>query len=126
MRNALTTLAVLVLAGLAVPLLADATMSRETPVDPQSKMEIVLVARASHEPHDTLTEMARTLFVGCRLQASSRLEEDGFRHLAEDRYRFVIAPSLNESDRRQLHGCLEDARVQHLQADVLSMREFTR
>ncbi len=124
MRSALAWLAVLLVAGVGIPVLAEATMSRRTPVDPDSAMEVVLRVRISHEPENSAIEMARTLFAGCRLQVPATVDETGFKRLGSDRFRFVITPGLNQSDRRQLHGCLEDARLQHVQANVLHMREI--
>ncbi len=126
MRHLAAWLGFLLFVGIAIPILANATMSKRTPVDEGSTMEVIMTARISHEPQNSIGEMARTLFATCRLQVPAVVHEEGFRRLATDRFRFVIQPSLNESDRRQLHGCLEDSRLQHLQADVIAIREISR
>jgi hypothetical protein len=46
-----------------------------------------------------------------------------FTDLGEGRYRFHLDPSLDDADRRQLRGCLEDARVDHFLAEVESLRD---
>lgn len=124
MRRVVVWMAFLLVTGSAIPMLAEATMSKKSPVPRGSRLEVVLNAETSHEPKNTAAEMARTLFAGCRLQVPARVAESGFEELGGNRFRFVLEPTLNDSDRRQLHGCLEDARLQHLQADVLSMGDL--
>ncbi|MDP9072435.1 MAG: hypothetical protein M3N68_14350 [Actinomycetota bacterium] len=70
--------------------------------------------------------MTRALFMACRLQVTVDLVEQAFERVSPSAFRFVVQPALNESDRRQLHGCLEDARLEHLQLDVLAMRQLPR
>lgn len=117
--------AVVVLLGvvaIGVQRLALATMSRDTPTDPRSRSEIVVRAVAVREPEYGLLEMTRALLLACRLQVTVDLVEREFEQVSNDTFRFMVQPSLNESDRRQLHGCLEDARLEHLQLDVVAMR----
>lgn len=106
--------------------LALATMSRDVPTDPGSRTEVVVEADAVREPHYGLLEMTRALFMACRLQVTVDLVEQAFERVSPSAFRFVVQPALNESDRRQLHGCLEDARLEHLQLDVLAMRQLPR
>lgn len=124
MRRGVLLIAVLVVSGFAIDALADATMSRETPVDPSSHLEVVIEARVVREPNMSLHDVLYALVTTCRTQVDARADDAGLVEIDDDRFRIVITPAVNESDRRQLHGCIEDARVQHLQAEVLSMRQL--
>lgn len=126
MRRLLLAMVGLVVAGLAVVRLAELTMSRNTPVDPDSRMAVVAkVHTKGHTPYSRL-QMGRALFLTCRLEVNTNLVADAFEIIGPGTFRFVIRPALNESDRRQLHGCLEDARVDQLQVDVLDIDRLSR
>lgn len=62
--------------------------------------------------------MVRALVDVCRLEVYADLITTD--RLDADEFLLMLSP-LNDSDCRQLHGCLEDTRVQHLQLDVLRM-----
>lgn len=117
-RGVVPGLVVLVLA-VGILMLRDATMSRETPVDEQRDLAVQVRAHVLDEPPGVITGMVRALVDVCRLEVYTKLVAAD--RLDADEFRFVLSPTLNDSDRRQLHGCLEDARVQHLQLDVLRM-----
>jgi hypothetical protein len=40
--------------------------------------------------------------------------------VGEDRFRAVLSPALDETNRRQFRGCVEDWTVDQLQTDELS------
>jgi hypothetical protein len=101
--------------------LREATLSTHGRVDPDSRVEIVLDARSRHrEFRQTLPEMVEALVLACRLEVSSdvvgpiRAEGDG-------RFRAVLQPALDETNEKQLRGCLEDWTLDSLRADVVSM-----
>lgn len=105
--------------AVGILVLRDATMSRETPVDERRDLAVQVRAQVVDEPPGVLPGMVRALLDVCRLEVDADLVV--FDSVDADEFRFVLSPTLNESDRRQLHGCLEDARIQHLQLDVLRM-----
>jgi hypothetical protein len=117
-RGVVPGLVMLVLAA-GILMLRDATMSRATPVDEQRDLAVQVRAHVTDEPPEVVPGMVRALVDLCRLQVYTDLVAAD--RLDADEFRFVLSPTLNDSDRRQLHGCLEDARVQHLQLDVLRM-----
>lgn len=105
----------------AVFALRDATLSTHQPVADGS--EVVVVVRSSThggEPGQTLAELTEALLLVCRLEVPSdpagRLED-----LGDGRFRTVLRPALDRSNRRQFQGCVEDWRVDHLRVDVDSM-----
>lgn len=102
MRRLLVVILLLVSGGLVVVQLAEWTMSR-------------------HELVDTRLQMTRSLFLTCRLEVNTSVVSDAFEVLDEDSFRFVISPALDEADQRQLHGCVEDARIDQLQTEVVRM-----
>ncbi len=124
MRRLLPPVLLIVVAGLAVVAMAEFTMSRDRGVDPASRMAVTVEARTRGENFFTRLEMTRALFLSCRLEVDARLVSDAMTVLGPESFRFVIRPALNESDRRQLHGCLEDARIDQLQLDVLEMERI--
>ena len=118
------TVGLLVAAVVGIYALRSATMSRDTPPGVGSSLAVVLRAYTVREPESATEQYARTLVRTCRLQVDSTLVEEGFLDVGSDVFRFVLRPALHPSDRRELHGCLEDARIEHLQADVLSIQEY--
>lgn len=114
--------AMLVAAGIFV--LRDAVGSRTTPVDERRDLAVQVRAHVGREPSGLVDDMAAALMGVCRLEVNRALV--AVSRIDADEFRFVLRPTLNESDRRQLHGCLEDSRIQHLQLDVLRVESIDR
>lgn len=74
------------------------------------------------DDHPDLT-FASSLVALCQLEVRSELVAGSFEPVDDRTYRFVLEPTLDRADRRQLEGCLEDARVDHFVGDVVSMEE---
>ena len=107
---------------LGVLSLREATLSTHGRIDPDSRVELVLHAETHRpEPRQTLPEMVEALLLSCRLEVSSDVvgpivaEGDG-------RFRAVLQPELDETNRKQLTGCLEDWTIDSLHAEVISFR----
>ena len=107
---------------LGVLALREATLSTHGPVDPDSRVELVLDARTRHrEVGQSLPELVEALLLTCRLEVESdvvgpiRADGDG-------RFRAVLQPALDETNEKQLRGCLEDWTMDSLRADVVSIR----
>lgn len=108
----------LVIAVVAVVMLRDATLSTHQDVDPDSRIELVLHVRTnSAEAGQTLDEMAEAHLLTCRLEVSSD-PVSPLESLGEGRFRVVLTPSMDETDRRQFRGCLEDWVIDHVKTDV--------
>ena len=112
------------LAAVGIYYVRAATIGRDTPPDAGSSLEVAVRASTVREPESATLEMTRALFDICRLQVDSTVVEDRFQRLESDLFRFVLRPNLIERDQQQLRGCLQDARMQHLLLDVVTMQEF--
>jgi hypothetical protein len=112
--------------GLAVGTLAvwglrEATLSTHDAVVPGTRTAVVLAARThGGEPTQTLAEMVEAQILTCRLEVKSDLV-GGVRDDGDGRFSALLAPALDETDRRQLRGCLEDFVIDHLQMDVIQL-----
>ena len=105
----------------AIVALRETTMTRHTPVDASTEMELVLHA-SSNVDDAHLDEMVEALFSTCQLQVATNPTGPPT-PLGDDTYLLGMRPALDESDQRQLVGCLEDAVLDRLQATVVSLGE---
>lgn len=119
MKVVLTVVGLLA-ATASVFFLREATMTREEPVDPDTALDVELQIHTTR--HDDREHLADTLFSLCELEVDSTTTE-GPVPQGDDVFSFRLSPTLDESDRRQLEGCLEDARIDHVQGDMLSLQE---
>jgi hypothetical protein len=103
--------------------LREATLSTHQRVDPGSRVELVVEA-SSHraEAGQSLQEMVEALLVTCRLEVSSDIELP-VRNEGDGRFRAVVQPDLDRTDRRQLRGCIEDWTIDQLRVDVVGFDE---
>ena len=103
--------------------LMDHTLSRHEDVPPGSELvvELTIATRTGVEADNE--EIAEALVVACQLEVRSNVLPDSIETLADDHYRFVMRPGLDDSDRRQLIGCLQDFRIDNVLANVVSTRE---
>lgn len=117
---------VLGLVGLAVGVLAvgalrEATLSTHERVPDDSSVEVVVRATArGAEPGQTLAEMVEAKLLMCRLEVTSDVVGE-IEALPDDRFRAVLEPAMDQTNRRQFRGCLEDRQVDHLTVDVVSL-----
>lgn len=110
---------------IGVLVLRERTMTRHEPRVPGTATEIVVEAATNARAASTTTEFTRALIGICRLEVDAELVSEPERVSDQHhRYRLVLAPALDEFDERQIHGCLEDARVNHLQLEVLTLRRL--
>jgi hypothetical protein len=107
---------------LAVVALREATMSTHSPAARGSRVEVVIDARTRHgEPSHTMAEMVDAQVRTCRLQVGSDLV-GAVRPAGTHRFRAVLRPALDETDRRQFRGCLEDWLIDNVRIDVVALR----
>jgi hypothetical protein len=103
--------------------LREATLSTHEPVAGRG-MELVVSARAAGgERTQTLAEMVEAQLLTCRLEVNSDMSGP-IQPLGDGRFRAVLEPALDETDRRQFRGCVEDFMVDHLQIDIVQLTEI--
>ncbi|MGH9211229.1 MAG: hypothetical protein ACRD2C_11170 [Acidimicrobiales bacterium] len=102
--------------------LREATLSTHEPVSAR-ELEIVVSARtAGGEQDQTLYEMVEAQLLACRLEVTSDMVEP-LEDLGDGQFRAVLAPALDETNRRQFRGCVEDFMIDHVQMDVVELIE---
>ncbi len=111
----------LVVGAIGVLALREATLSTHRKVTEAKRTTIVIEAEVKGTEHNqTLDETVEAILVACRLEVSSDLEAEP-RPLGDGIYEATLVPALDESNRRQFRGCLEDWTLDHLLVDVLSV-----
>jgi hypothetical protein len=111
----------------AVVALREATLSTHEPVARDSRIEVVVDARfKGGEGGQTLDEMVEAQLVACRLEVNSDLVGDVEPFRDGRHFRAVLMPSMDETNRRQFRGCLEDWRIDQFQLDVIRLAEIGR
>ena len=97
--------------------LREATLSTHEPVSGKG-MELVVHAKTKGgEEGQTLSEMVEAQLLSCRLEVSSDLDGP-IERLGDGRYRVMMVPALDETDRKQFRGCVEDWIIDHVQIGV--------
>ena len=100
--------------------LREATLSTHESVA-AAQTELVMSADTKGgERNQTLPEMVEAQLETCRLEVAS--DVDGpIESLGEGHFRAVLAPALDETNRRQFRGCMEDWVIDHVRINVTDM-----
>ncbi len=118
----------LVVGGLLVSLLREATLSTHQPVSPYSEVAVTVHARIHNtERNQTLAEAVEAQLLTCRLEVASDVTEklrEPEPTASEGEFTVVIRPALDQTNRRQFKGCVEDFVIDGLQMDVVEMRDL--
>jgi hypothetical protein len=102
--------------------LREATLSTHEQVAAR-QVEVVVSARTrGGEQGQTLAEMVEAQLLTCRLEVTSDLAGP-IERLGNGRFRAVLIPALDQTNRRQFRGCVEDFVTDHLQMDVVEFNE---
>jgi hypothetical protein len=113
------------LVGLAVGIagvmaLREATLSTHETVDGEG-MELIVDARsAGGEQGQSLPEMVEAQVLTCRLEVTSDLATP-VEEMGDGLYRVELTPAMDETNRRQFRGCVEDFMIDHVQMDVVEL-----
>ena len=103
--------------------LREATLSTHEAVAARH-VEVVVSARtAGGEASQTLAEMVEAQLLTCRLEVNSDLDGP-IEPLGDGRFRAVLVPAMDETNRRQFRGCVEDFVIDHLQIDIVEFNEI--
>jgi hypothetical protein len=103
--------------------LREATLSTHERIDARA-LEIVVSGKTKGgEHHQTLAEMVEAQLLACRLEVTSDLEGP-IEELGDGRFRAVFVPAMDQTNRRQFRGCVEDWMVDHVQLDVHELTDL--
>ena len=72
------------------------------------------------ERDQTLPEMVEAQLQTCRLEVTSDLSGP-IESLGDGHFRAVFAPAMDETNRRQFRGCVEDWVIDHVRIDVVEL-----
>lgn len=104
----------------AVFLLREATLSTHEEVDARETQLVVSARTKGGERDQTLDEMVEAQLLACRLEVASDLAAP-VESLGDGRYRAVLTPALDDTNRRQFRGCVEDWVIDHLLVNVVEL-----
>jgi hypothetical protein len=104
----------------AVLALREATLSTHETVDGDAVELVVSAKTAGGETNQTLPEMVEAQLLTCRLEVTSDLDGP-IESLGDGRFRAVLTPAMDETNRRQFRGCVEDFQIDHVQIDVIEL-----
>ena len=100
--------------------LRSATLSTHEEVDARQTVLVVSARTRGGEPGQSLDEMVEAQLLTCRLEVTSDFAGP-IEALGEGRFRAVLEPAMDRTNRRQFRGCVEDFITDHLQIDVLEL-----
>jgi hypothetical protein len=113
----------LAIGAVGVLALREATLSTHEEVTAR-QVELVVSARArGGEQGQTLAEMVEAQLLTCRLEVNSDLAGP-IESLGNGRFRAVLVPAMDQTNRRQFRGCVEDFVTDHLQINVVEFTEI--
>ncbi len=110
---------------IAVVALREATLSTHQVIAPDSKIEVVVSGRirGGGEAGQTMDEMVEAQVQSCRLEVNSDVIGE-VEPLGNNEYRAILQPAMDQTNKRQFRGCLEDWKIDQFQLDVLKLEEL--
>ncbi len=103
--------------------LREATLSTHEAVAARQVELVVSAKTRGGEQSQTLVEMVEAQLLTCRLEVNSDLAGP-IESLGDGRFRVVLVPAMDQTNRRQFRGCVEDFVTDHLQIDVVEFNEL--
>lgn len=102
--------------------LREATLSTHEEVTGREMQLVVSAKTHGGEEDQILSEMVEAQLLTCRLEVTSDLAGP-IESLGDGRFRAVLVPAMDQTNRRQFRGCVEDFVTDHLQIDVVELSE---
>jgi len=100
--------------------LREATLSTHEQIVGQDTEVVVSANTKGGEGGQTLAEMVEAQLLTCRLEVTSDFAGP-VEPLGDDRFRAVLTPALDDTNRRQFRGCVEDFMIDHVQINVVAL-----
>lgn len=104
------------IAAVAVDMIGDKTQTRPDVVRAGSTSEVVFSLRTKMDRDRRMT--ANALWGACQGTVDSRVVDPGVVRLDETTFRITLAPELGHHARTRLTGCIEDATLDRVVANV--------
>lgn len=123
-RATLWVTVAVVVAGLAIGInaLRGATMSTPEPVDENAVMVLTLDVD-TREAFGSVDDLVEALYVACRVRLPNETRLIESSETAGALGRLVVAPALGPTTQRRFVGCLEDATIDRVNAQVVTTEE---
>jgi hypothetical protein len=100
--------------------LREATLSTHESVAAAQTEFVMSADTKGGERNQTLPEMVEAQLESCRLEVAS--DVDGpIESLGDGHFRAALTPALDETNRRQFRGCMEDWVIDHVRINVTEM-----
>jgi hypothetical protein len=103
--------------------LREATLSTHEQIVGQDMEVVVSATTKGGEGGQTLAEMVEAQLLTCRLEVTSDFAGP-IEPLGDDRFRAVLTPALDDTNRRQFRGCVEDFMIDHVQINVVELTDL--
>jgi len=116
-KQAVVILVLAVIGAATVDIIGDKTQTRPDVVRPGSTSEVVFSLRTKMSRDRQMT--AEGLWGACQGTVDSRVLDPGVVRLDESTFRLTLAPELGHHARTRLTGCIEDATLDRVVADVV-------
>lgn len=116
-----------VVLGVGIAAMREATESRHEPRHPDSRVRVLIQPRSNRpESSQGIRNVVTAQLSFCQLEVGSTIEGEMHQVSVDPvRYSFVMAPALDETDRKQFRGCVEDWIVDNHRIDVVEIEEFS-
>ena len=117
-----TVVVVVVGAGIGIDALRDATMSTPEPVDENAVLVLTLDVD-TREAFGSVDDLVEALYVDCRVRLPNETRLIESAETPEAFGRLVVAPALGSTTQRRFVGCLEDATIDRVNAEVVTAEQ---
>lgn len=110
----------LAIGSVGIVFLRENTLSTHEPVTAAQTELLMSADTHAGESNQTLPEMVEAQLKTCRLEVTSDVEGP-IEELEDGRFRAVLVPALDETNRRQFRGCMEDWLIDGVRINVVEM-----
>jgi hypothetical protein len=107
----------LAIGAVAVLALREATLSTHQDTPPGSTSEYVVHTRVNRGEGNSLLSQTEAIVALCQLEVGAA-QSGPVTALGDDRFGFVLQPSLDDTDEVQFAGCVEDWKIDSLLVDI--------
>lgn len=123
MKRAAVVLLAMAALAVFVDVLGDLTQDRPDRVEPGTQSEIVLQLRTRDYLGSALGA-AQGLWWACSGTVTQQLVDPGVVDLGGGQFRLLTDKAIGEHSWRRLQGCLEDATIDRVTAEVVAKRDL--